>query len=324
MRSNCSSLRSINPLCVVIAGMHRKSLEAAEALKNDDSGASDREDAQSKASDVSSIENPGGGRPAKPKSHQQSPQPPEKPKGMDSPRRISSPAAIAANHEASPGLGAMAPTSSSAPAVPTHSPPSPSSSLSLAKTAHVSSSPTHQNSQPPTLSSVSLPHHHHLTALDAKRMAPSPPRSNYLLENDSEAFRWVDYNREAISYIRCAITITNQPQSKYLFGVSSFRCRNNSIACLRAKAQEHQARLLNSGLFLQVRSLAGLQNPLNHSPPHPLDSNANSLLVDHHSPREHLAVEAPRSFHQHSAAAVASINSGSVKNEHNPGVNMAF
>lgn len=36
--------------------------------------------------------------------------------------------------------------------------------------------------------------------------------------------------------------------------------RNNSIACLRAKAQEHQA-LLNSGLLqLQVRSLAGLQH----------------------------------------------------------------
>ncbi|XP_036345973.1 homeobox protein 5-like [Rhagoletis pomonella] len=35
--------------------------------------------------------------------------------------------------------------------------------------------------------------------------------------------------------------------------------RNNSIACLRAKAQEHQARLLNSGLFLQVRSFAGFQ-----------------------------------------------------------------
>ncbi|XP_075157568.1 uncharacterized protein LOC142230828 [Haematobia irritans] len=35
--------------------------------------------------------------------------------------------------------------------------------------------------------------------------------------------------------------------------------RNNSIACLRAKAQEHQARLLNSGIFLQVRSFADLQ-----------------------------------------------------------------
>ena len=35
--------------------------------------------------------------------------------------------------------------------------------------------------------------------------------------------------------------------------------RNNSIACLRAKAQEHQARLLNSGIFLQVRSFADMQ-----------------------------------------------------------------
>ncbi|EDW06517.2 uncharacterized protein Dmoj_GI21475 [Drosophila mojavensis] len=36
--------------------------------------------------------------------------------------------------------------------------------------------------------------------------------------------------------------------------------RNNSIACLRAKAQEHQARLLNNGgLFLQVRSFAQAQ-----------------------------------------------------------------
>ncbi|VVC90950.1 unnamed protein product [Leptidea sinapis] len=31
--------------------------------------------------------------------------------------------------------------------------------------------------------------------------------------------------------------------------------RNNSIACLRAKAQEHQARLLSNNLLLQVRGL---------------------------------------------------------------------
>lgn len=31
--------------------------------------------------------------------------------------------------------------------------------------------------------------------------------------------------------------------------------RNNSIACLRAKAQEHQARILGSGLLLQVHYL---------------------------------------------------------------------
>lgn len=60
--------------------------------------------------------------------------------------------------------------------------------------------------------------------------------------------------------------------------------RNNSIACLRAKAQEHQAKLLNSGLLLQVRSLAGLQSPQSNSP-QSCDSNAN--MLGHHSPLEH-------------------------------------
>ncbi|KAH9644737.1 hypothetical protein HF086_003842 [Spodoptera exigua] len=32
--------------------------------------------------------------------------------------------------------------------------------------------------------------------------------------------------------------------------------RNNSIACLRAKAQEHQARILNHNMLLQVRGVA--------------------------------------------------------------------
>ncbi|XP_026479725.1 uncharacterized protein LOC113386140 [Ctenocephalides felis] len=49
-----------------------------------------------------------------------------------------------------------------------------------------------------------------------------------------------------------------------------FFYRNNSIACLRAKAQEHQARLLGGGLLLQVRSLAGMQAGLP-------DDNANSI-----------------------------------------------
>ncbi|XP_049539377.1 homeobox protein unc-4 homolog [Anopheles darlingi] len=70
--------------------------------------------------------------------------------------------------------------------------------------------------------------------------------NNYHPENDHEAFRWVDY-KDPVAFIR-----------------------NNSIACLRAKAQEHQARLLNSGLLLQVRSLAGLQS-------HPAFDTAGSL-----------------------------------------------
>ncbi|GLV35257.1 Visual system homeobox 2 [Carabus blaptoides fortunei] len=52
--------------------------------------------------------------------------------------------------------------------------------------------------------------------------------------------------------------------------------RNNSIACLRAKAQEHSAKLLNHGLMLQVRSLSNLT----HAQPPGCDANANNL--QHH------------------------------------------
>ncbi|GJQ64952.1 hypothetical protein Trydic_g7119 [Trypoxylus dichotomus] len=48
--------------------------------------------------------------------------------------------------------------------------------------------------------------------------------------------------------------------------------RNNSIACLRAKAQEHNAKLLNHGIMLQVtsaRSNGGSQQNC--------DANANNL-----------------------------------------------
>lgn len=63
--------------------------------------------------------------------------------------------------------------------------------------------------------------------------------------------------------------------------------RNNSIACLRAKAQEHQARLMNSGLLaLQVRSLAGLQHPPqhHHQLPSPMSSSPDSAVIHPHSP----------------------------------------
>lgn len=46
--------------------------------------------------------------------------------------------------------------------------------------------------------------------------------------------------------------------------------RNNSIACLRAKAQEHSAKLLNHGIMLQVRSNLG-------QPQANCDANANNL-----------------------------------------------
>ncbi|KAH0817056.1 hypothetical protein MTP99_012516 [Tenebrio molitor] len=40
--------------------------------------------------------------------------------------------------------------------------------------------------------------------------------------------------------------------------------RNNSIACLRAKAQEHSAKLLNHNLMMQVRSSDANANNLHH------------------------------------------------------------
>lgn len=53
--------------------------------------------------------------------------------------------------------------------------------------------------------------------------------------------------------------------------------RNNSIACLRAKAQEHSAKLLNHGLMLQVRSLTSMAHAHGHAQPPPCDANANNL-----------------------------------------------
>ena len=131
--------------------------------------------------------------------------------------------------------------------------------------------------------------------------------------------------------------------NRYFCFMFFFLFRNNSIACLRAKAQEHQARLLNSGLLLQVRSLAGLQNPLSHSstpPPHTCDSNANTLhsvTGPQSSPHSHSphggspnAISAnsidARTFHHlshhHSPANLSP--AATVKSEHSAGINMAF
>lgn len=65
------------------------------------------------------------------------------------------------------------------------------------------------------------------------------------------------------------------PNSHYQDDPEAFR--NNSIACLRAKAQEHQAKLLNHGLMLQVRSLANMT----HAQQPNCDANANNLNLHH-------------------------------------------
>ncbi|XP_055695727.1 homeobox protein ceh-10-like isoform X2 [Lutzomyia longipalpis] len=237
-----------------LLGMHRKSLEAAEALKNDESGASDREDAASKASDASG-----------PTQNNKTPH--------------------MATSSATTGVTTSIGDGKSHIQGQQHTPHTPQSGNgniggeNSGNGGNVQPPPEASQLTPPTLppgaTSINTTHPH-LTALDRKALAiPGyhPP------DTDPEAFRWVDF-RDPISLIR-----------------------NNSIACLRAKAQEHQARLLNSGLLLQVRSLAGLQSPTNSSP-QSCDSNANNL--GHHSPPEGLHIE--RKYHPPAVSPARPVN----------------
>ncbi|XP_055841575.1 motor neuron and pancreas homeobox 1 isoform X2 [Episyrphus balteatus] len=256
--------------------MHRKSLEAQEALK-DESGASDQDDNASKSNDelihmTSSSESLNVVSP---------PPPPLSSAGTTSTGNSSSPLN---------------------PHIDLGSPPQAHTPLQ----AHIRHSPLHHHHHQPQQHAAhhlhqqhhQLHHNHgghlldtstnkdlrllmnsaagnsmhptHLSCIHHGVGPPPPPHAHShgapsgYMEQDPEAFRWVNnYNRDPISMIR-----------------------NNSIACLRAKAQEHQARLLNSGLFLQVRSLAGLQSPATSSSaslsPQPQNNN-NSCINNNNS-----------------------------------------
>ncbi|XP_055628325.1 homeobox protein ceh-10-like isoform X2 [Toxorhynchites rutilus septentrionalis] len=261
-----------------LLGMHKKSLEAAETLKNSEDN-SDREETRTEASDISassSLNNRGTS--------------PIKSPGINPPGST--------NNGCTNNSSNLCPSSSVNSVHNTHhsanpstsalshlSPASAHSPINSSSTTSITPPPRHRTSPLVTLSTgqpqpgslgPSHHHHHHHTAhhhspVDSKEFklaSTSPSGSSYHHDNDPEAFRWVDY-RDPVSYIR-----------------------NNSIACLRAKAQEHQARLLNSGLLLQVRSLAGLQNPMHHSStsasgnmssPQPCDTNGNTLLLTNSS-----------------------------------------
>lgn len=148
--------------------MHRKSLEAAEALK-DDSGGSDRDDEQSKASDISSTGNPSTKSTPNAKS--------KKSHGSDS---LASP---------------LTPITTHSETVNSHSSVTPNSSN--ASTSQITSSPSTTpsagNQQTP------LPVHH---LIESKSMHASPTHPNFHHDNDTEAFRWVG---DPISFIRCDI-----------------------------------------------------------------------------------------------------------------------
>lgn len=178
---------------IFLSGMHRKSLEAAEALKNDESGNSDRDDAASKTSDISIS----GGN--------------SKLHNMQTNNSMSScmPKATSVDtvscHSITPtsssGSGSSVPTSSGMDGATTtittaSTPPSSGNGVGGGGGGGGSHTPPLSLSQ----------HHHHQHLLDQKskeiNLVSSPPHLSYHPDNDPEAFRWVDYNRDPISFIR--------------------------------------------------------------------------------------------------------------------------
>ncbi|KAH8366589.1 hypothetical protein KR084_004960 [Drosophila pseudotakahashii] len=88
--------------------------------------------------------------------------------------------------------------------------------------------------------------------------------------------------------------------------------RNNSIACLRAKAQEHQARLLNNGgLFLQVRRFAQGQGQMQGQDP----SDIFKLSEEHNNiPQQHISPAHPSNPNPQSNVKMELTASGTMKN----------
>lgn len=167
--------------------MHRKSLEAAEALK-DDSGGSDRDDEQSKASDITDISSPGN-----PSTTKLTPS--SKSKKSNTSESLASPKTPTSSNPES-GHNSVTPTTSSS--LTSLAVSSPSSALSVSTANH-----------------TSLPGHH---IMEAKSMLAGPPNPNYHHDSDSEAFRWVG---DPISFIRCDISYFNENYSVF------FLCRSS-------------------------------------------------------------------------------------------------
>lgn len=163
--------------------MHRKSLEAAEALK-DDSGGSDRDDEHSKASDSSSTGNPST---------------------KSTPNSKTKKSHGCLESLASPPTPATSLNSDNAV---NHNSVTPNSSC--ASTSQVTSSPT---STPSANTHTSLPVHH---LIESKSMLASPTHSTFHHDNDTEAFRWVNA-ADPLSFIRYLIYNLLQPSILHIF-----------------------------------------------------------------------------------------------------------
>lgn len=232
--------------------MHRKSLEAAEALKNEDSGNSDREDSASKNSDMSSstghknmMSSPNaslsmrqGGphidhlslNPATPRSPSNcsainvtSPNPSATPTSLSpsSPSPLPTrPSSTSSHHHQQQSQHNQQPAHHQPPHKHHHQQHHIQQHLQHANNNHHQSHPSithnpHIPSPPliaPSTQPMSPQHHLSVHAIDAKAKelglvaSPHYPNaSNYQhgpLDSDPEAFRWVDYNRDPISFIR--------------------------------------------------------------------------------------------------------------------------
>ncbi|KAG5680116.1 hypothetical protein PVAND_009641 [Polypedilum vanderplanki] len=172
------------------------------------------------------------------------------------------------------------PNSASAPKSKITSNGSPSCSSSISPvtmsppiTNHSSTTPTQQRSSE-DLTTNTKKDYNLMSSPSATRGPPSNGPANYLNPHESNT------------------TLAHHPHPAHHYPLNPINpspdtdpevFRNNSIACLRAKAQEHQARLMNSGLLaLQVRSLAGLQQ--HHQLPSPMSSSPDSVMIHQHSP----------------------------------------
>jgi len=326
--------------------MHKKSIEAAETLKSSDENSDKEEETRTEASDTSSS------------NHQQH-------HHLHHQQQLQrkSPAASSKNDaDGKAPIESPTPSKSSSISPVTMSPPisnhhhqqqHPStpthqrSATDLKKEYSLMGSPT-STTRPPTnyhLSPQDAPqaaqhpppiaHHHHThpaaaAAAAAHHYALNP--INATPDTDPEVFRWVNYNRD-VSFIRWILilfdfrfhsrhSLQRNAQLTRNF-LSAFR--NNSIACLRAKAQEHQARLMNSGLLaLQVRSLAGLQQhqqqqqQQHHQLPSPMSSSPKScdsamMIGTHHSPSP---IRSPESNNNNCSSRNNNFN-----NSHTPDMN---
>lgn len=171
--------------------MHRKSLEAAEALKNEDN-ASDKEDTQSKASDVSSVDNPSSSKATSSTQKQSSKNATAHQPNMRS--NVGNNEVMSSRHSVSP----MSPTGP-----PSHITSSPVSTTKNSNVDTVTPPPQQQQPAQPPSQSSSMPPSVNVNHLGVS----SPSHAHFHPDSDPEAFRWVEYNRDPISFIRCDFVI---------------------------------------------------------------------------------------------------------------------